>query len=266
MMRGHALLLIGIAVIGMDADAAARIFTPDSDSYVVLKLAAAPSSAASPRLLQMQQAAAKDGDALLPYVEALLEAAATSGNDRYYADAERTMRDAPAQLQPLLAVPRAKLLQHRHEFHAAEQEIEPVLRLDPRNLTARLLRAQIRIHLRDAQGAMQDCSALIALADILTSSICIAQARALRGELEQSYALVATALRSRQGTAEVRSWGAGIAAEIAARRGDAKNAEAWYRMAFELDRNTHYPRIAYAGWLRSQGRIAAAQAIERGSR
>jgi tetratricopeptide (TPR) repeat protein len=266
MMRGRALLLVGIAVIGMDADAAVRIFRPESTSHVVLRLDAPPANAASPQLEKMKQAAAADSGALLPYIEALLDAGVASGNDRYYADAERTMRDAPPELQPLFAVPRAKLLQHRHEFNAAQQELEPVLRLNPRNPTARLLRAQIRIHLRDAQGAMQDCAALTALADILTSSICIAQARALRGDLEQSYALVTTALQSQQGTKEVRSWGAGVAAEIAARRGDAKNAESWYRLAFELDPITHYPRIAYAGWLRSQGRIAAAQEIDGGSR
>lgn len=264
-MNRYALLAVGIAAIGANADAAVRIFRPDSPSQVVLKLEPA-ASAASPGLQQMKQAAMADSDALLPYIEALVEAGATTGSERYYFDAEQAMQEAPAGLQAAFAVPRAKILQHRHEFRAAERELEPVLRHQPRDAQARLLRAQIRVHLRDAQGAMQDCVALAALTDILTSSICIAQARALRGDLEQSYALVTTALQSQQGTPDIRSWGAGVAAEIAARSGDTQKAEYWYRTAFELDPNTHFPRVAYAGWLRSQGKTTAALAIEGASR
>lgn len=266
MKRRYALLVVGIAVIGGNADAAVRIFRPDSASQVVLKLEAPGAIPVSPELERMKQAATMNEAALLPYIEALVDAGAASGNERYYFDAEQAMQEAPAELQSTFAVPRAKILQHRHDFRAAEQELEPVLRLNPRDTRARLLRAQIRIHLRDSQGAMQDCVALTSLADILTSSICIAQARALRGDLEQSYALVTTALQSQQGTADIRSWGAGVAAEIAARRGDTQKAEYWYRTALELDPKTHFPRVAYAGWLRSQGQPAAARAIEGASR
>lgn len=266
MRRRRALLAMGIAAFGVNADAAIRIFRPDSAAEVVLKLDTAAASTASPELEQMKQAALADRDALLPYIEALLQAGATRGNERYYFDAEQALQEAPAGLQSTFAVPRARILQHRHDFRAAERELEPVLRLNPRDTRARLLRAQIRIHLRDAQGAMQDCVALTPLADILTSSICIAQARVLRGDLKQSYALVTTALQAQRGTPDIRSWGAGVAAEIAAQLGDAQKAEYWYRTAFELDPHTHYPRVAYAGWLRSQGNLTAAVAIEGGSR
>lgn len=266
MKRRYALLAVGIAAIGGNADAAVRIFRPDSASQVVLKLDTAAVSTAAPELEQMKQAAMTDGDALPAYIEALLEAGATSGNERYYFDAELAMQAASAGLQSTFAVPRAKILQHRHDFRAAEQELGPVLQLNPRDTRARLLRAQIRIHLRDSQGAMQDCVALTPLADILTSSICIAQARALRGDLKQSYDLVTAALQSQQGTPDIRSWGAGVAAEFAARLGDAQRAEHWYRTAFELDSHTHFPRVAYAGWLRSQGKPDAARAIEEASR
>ena len=262
MRQWYALLVVGTAAIGGNADAAVRIFRPDSASQVVLKLDTPALSTASPELEEMKRAATMNSEALLPYIEALVEAGAASGNERYYFDAEQAMQAAPAGLQSTFALPRAKVLQHRHDFRAAEQELEPVLRLNPRDTRARLLRAQIRIHLRDSQGAMQDCVALTPLTDIVTSSICIAQARALRGDLEQSYALVTTALQSQQGTPDIRSWGAGVAAEIAAQRGDAQKAEYWYRTAFELNPTTHFPRVAYAGWLRSQGNLSAALAIE----
>lgn len=266
MKRRYALLAVGIAVIGGDAAAAVRIFRPGSASQVVVKLDTPLASTVSPELEPMKQAAMANDDALLPYIEALVQAGATSGNERYYFDAELAMQQAPAVLRSTFAVPRARILQHRHDFRAAEQELEPVLRFNPRDARARLLRAQIRIHLRDSRGALQDCVALAPLADILTSSICIAQARALRGDLEQSYALVTTALKSQQATPDIRSWGAGVAAEIAAQRGNAQQAEYWYRTAFELDPDTHFPRVAYAGWLRSQGNLTAALAVEGASR
>lgn len=262
MKRWHALFAMGIAAIGGNADAAVRVFRPDSASQVVLRLDPAAASPLSPELERMKRAAIAASDALPAYVEALLEAGAASGNERYYFEAERAMQEAPPGLQSTFAVPRASLLQHRHDFRAAERELGPVLKLNPRDARARLLRAQIRIHLRDAQGAMQDCVALTPLADILTSSICLAQARALRGDLEQSYALVTTALTAQQGTPDIRSWGAGVAADLAAQLGDAQKAEYWYRTAFELNPDTHFPRVAYAGWLRSQGESAAAQKIE----
>jgi tetratricopeptide (TPR) repeat protein len=266
MRRRHALLVMGIAVIGGNADAAVRIFRPASASQVVLRLGTVAASEVSPELEQMKHAAMANSDLLPAYVEALLNAGATSGNERYYFEAEQAMQEAPAGLQSTFAVPRAKILQHRHDFRAAEQVLEPVLRLNSRDTRARLLRAQIRVHLRDSQGAMQDCVALTPLADILTSSICLAQARALRGDLKQSYALVTTALQAQQGTLDIRSWGAGVAAELAAQLGDAQNAEYWYRTAFELDPSTHFPRVAYAGWLRSRGNLTAALAIEGASR
>jgi Tfp pilus assembly protein PilF len=262
-MRLQPLLLMSIAVLGTDAGAAVRIYRPDNASQIVLKLDEQPAGAISPQLVQMKQAAAANAAALPSYVEALLEASATSGSERYYRDAEQAIQEAPAELQPVLAVPRAKILQHRHDFRAAEQALAPVIQHNPRDPAARLLRAQIRIHLLDAQGSMQDCIALTPLVDILTSTICIAQARAARGDLDHAYALVTTTLQLQQGTPSVRSWGAGVAAELAARLGDAKSAEQWYRTAFELDSNTHYPRVAYAGWLRSQGRLDAAREIEK---
>jgi Tfp pilus assembly protein PilF len=262
MKRRYALLAMAIAAIGGNADAAVRVFRPDNASQVVLRLDTASANAVSPELEQMKRAAVANNDALPAYIEALLAAGATSGSERYYFEAEQAMQGAPAGLQSTFAVPRAIILQHRHDFRAAEQELEPVLRINPRDTRARLLRAQIRIHLRDSRGAMQDCIALTPLADILTSSICLAQARALRGDLEQSYALVTTALQAQQGTPAIRSWGAGVAAELAAQLGDAQKAEYWYRTALELDPDTHFPRVAYAGWLRSQGKSTAARRIE----
>ena len=65
------------------------------------------------------------------------------------------------------------------------------------------------------------------------------------------------------GDGATRSWAAGVAAEFAARRGDATAAERWYRDAFELDPDSHYARINYADWLLSAGRFDQALQVAR---
>lgn len=152
-------------------------------------------------------------------------------------------------------ISRAKALQHHHRFREAEQLLSSVIESEPRNVEATLLRAQIRIHMQDADGAMQDCSTLLRLTDVLTSTVCVAQVRALKGDTERAFALVTSALDREQGTPAVRSWGAGVAAELAGRRGDSVSAERWYAVALELDPHGHYPKAAYADWQRNQNRM-----------
>ncbi len=78
--------------------------------------------------------------------------------------------------------------------------------------------------------------------------------------------LLLRVLDFQRGEDATRSWAAGVAAEFAARLGDANAAERWYREAFELDPQSHYARITYADWLLSAGRFdEALQVASRGA-
>jgi hypothetical protein len=249
------------AVFGIDAGAAVLVYRPSDDSQVVLRLDAQSRMASAQRLTQIGSLARSDTEAYVAQVDALIDAGVSSGNERYYGYAEQAMKDAPASLADRLATRRAQVLQHRHDFVGAAAVLDPAIAHNPRDRAARLLRAQIRIHLLDGAGAMQDCTALASLTDLGTTTICIAQARALRGDLDGAYRMLTATLSSQPLDGATRSWGAGIAAEIAARSGDVANADRWYREAYELDKTSHYPRVALADWLLAQRKYEEARSV-----
>ena len=114
--------MLATAVFGTDAEAAVRVYRPADPSQVVLQLGSSSSESQLAQLRAASVAAPNDADALIRYVDALVEAGARSGNERYYgyaeqaADRRRAMPGSPA-----LALRRARLLQHKHEFAAAER-------------------------------------------------------------------------------------------------------------------------------------------------
>ena len=193
----------------------------------------------------------------------LVEAGARSGNERYYGYAEQALSGARDPGSPAFALRRAQLLQHKHEFAAAERLLGELLELNARDREARLMRAQVRLHLKEPQQALSDCTALMPLVDLLTSTTCIAQARAAMGDLQRAQTLLLRVLDLQKGENATRSWSAGVAAEFAVRLGDASGADRWYREAYELDPQSHYARIIYADWLLSAGRFDEALQVAR---
>jgi hypothetical protein len=257
MRRLFSLALLAAAVFGMEAGAAVRVYRPADPAQVVLQLE---------QLRTTNVAAANDPDAMIRQVDALIEAGARSGNERYYGYAEQVLQSARDVRNPQIAIQRAKLLQHKHEFTEAERVLGQILQLNGRDREARLMRAQVRLHLHEPQQALQDCSLLLPLVDLLTSTTCIAQARAALGDLRRAQDLLLRVLDSQRGDDATRSWSAGVAAEFAARLGDSGAAGRWYRESFELDPHSHYARITYADWLLSRGRCdEASQVAHRGA-
>jgi hypothetical protein len=254
--------LLAAAVFGTDAGAAVRAYRPDDPSQVVLQLGSSSGETQLARLRAGSLSAPDNREALIRYVDALVDAGARSGNERYYGYAEQVLATHDSG-NPALALRRAKLLQHKHEFAAAERVLGEILERNGRDREARLMRAQVRLHLHEPQQALADCSVLMPLVDLLTSTTCIAQARAASGDLHSGYALVLQALDRERGDDATRSWSAGVAAEFAMRLGDTKAADRWYREAFELDPLSHYARITYADWLLSAARFDEALQVAR---
>ncbi|HKE94061.1 MAG TPA: hypothetical protein VKB34_07125, partial [Povalibacter sp.] len=241
-----------------DAEAAVSSYRPADPAAVVLRLGDAGGEQRLARLRAASDRAPGDVDTRLRYVDALIETGARSGNERYYGYAEQSLGDARIAPTPTTLLRQAQLLQHRHAFREAEQVLGRLLDRDPRDREARLMRAQVRLHLHEPQQSATDCAALASLVDMLTTTTCVAQARAASGDLERAYALVTATLQSQQAEPATRSWSAGVAAELAARLGNTKAADRWYEEAFRLHPQDHYVRITYADWLMAQGRNDAA--------
>lgn len=258
--------LLAAAVFSGGAEAAVRVYQPADPGAVVLRLGNSSSESQLAQLRAASVATPNDSAALLRYVDALVEAGARSGNERYYGYAEQALKGSRDGGHPAVALRRARLLQHKHEFAAAGQVLGAILQVDSHNREARLMRAQVRLYLHQPQEALADCTALMPLVDLLTSTTCIAQARAALGDLQRAQTLLLRVLEYQQGEVATRSWSAGVAAEFATRLGDANTADRWYREAFELDPQSHYARIIYADWLLSAGRFAeAGKVADRGA-
>jgi len=265
MRRLLSLALLAAAVFGTDAGAAVRVYRPDDPSQVVLQLGSSSGETQLAQLRAASVAAPDDVDAKIRYVDALIAAGARSGNERYYGYAEQVVQGTRDPGTPALTLRRAKLLQHKHEFAASERVLGEILQIDSHNREARLMRAQVRLHLHEPQQALADCTTLMPFVDLLTSTTCIAQARAAQGDLQRAQALLLRVLDYQRGEDATRSWAAGVAAEFAVRLGDASAAERWYRESFNLDPQSHYARITYADWLLSAGRFdEALQVANRG--
>ncbi|MET0658921.1 MAG: hypothetical protein ABW110_12265 [Steroidobacteraceae bacterium] len=242
-----AVLCAVIAVFGMDAGAAVPAYRPRSAQTVLLHLGDAD------RQLEQWRRGARDPQALVSHVLALMKTAAQTGDERYYGYAEQALRSNETTHDPNLQLLQAQLLQHRHQFAAADRVLSALLSRDAHDRAARLMRAQVRLHLEQPDAAMRDCIALTPEVDIATAATCMAQARAASGDLTRAYAMVAATLRSPSADTVRASWSAGVAAELAARLGDNAAADRWFDAATRLDPDSHFARISYADWLLSQG-------------
>lgn len=186
MRRLLSLALLAAAVFSTDAEAAVRVYRPADPSQVILQLGSASGESQLAKLRAASLAAPDDREATIHYVDALISAGARSGNERYYGYAEQVLAGAKNAADPALALRRAQLLQHRHEFSAAEQVLGEMLQVNGRDREARLMRAQVRLHLHEPQQALADCTALMPLFDLLTSTTCLAQAHAALGKDRKS--------------------------------------------------------------------------------
>ncbi len=249
------------------ADAAVTAYRPSDPSQVVLRLGDSDGETALARLRAESLANPNDDNALTRYVQALLAMGEKTGNERFYGFAERAVDTAPEAVRLRVARLHAQLLQHRHDFRAAEKILNEILVRDPRDVEARLMRAQVQLHLHEPEKAERDCSKLLLDVDLLTGTTCAAQARAAMSAdlaaVERAYALVTALLTTATGFSSTRSWSAGVAAELAARLRNDGAAERWYRTAYELDRDSHYARLSYTDWLLAQGRHTDAYEIAR---
>jgi tetratricopeptide (TPR) repeat protein len=256
-----AFAMLVAAVFGMDAEAAVRVYQPASPDEIVLRVGSSSEQTQLTRLRSMVRDNPSDIGARMSYVDALIDEGARTGNERYYGFAEQALLAAGEGSDDRVSIRRAQLLQHRHEFQDAERVLGEILERDWRNADARLMRAQVRLHLWKPREALQDCAALAQFANVLTTATCIAQAHAALGDVTRGYQLVMSTLDTQRGDTATRSWSAGVAAELAARLGDTKAAGRHYRDAFELDPSSHYVRMQYADWLLSEGSDEAAMKV-----
>ena len=198
--------------------------------------------------------------------EALLQRARILREPSYVGRAEAVLAPVVGKRGASLASRRlyAETLQYRHEFAAAEDVLDEVLRAAPRDAAARAQRASVRLVRGDFPGARADCAQLAAGGGTGSGIgiACLAEAYAGSGKIEQAQALLrAYPLDQDSAGAAERAYLLTVRAELRERAQDLNCAIADYGAALELAPRDDSIRAALADALAARGDAQDAAAL-----
>ena len=247
-----------IAVLLICGTLEAAPYVPTDDGVVLERLPEQtdPTLKALKRMRAALRANPSNLDIAAPVAKRAIEAARATGDPRFLGQAQAalspwwTVDDPPTQALLL----RATLKQSQHDFKGALVDLDRLLRESPRDAQARLTRATVLTIVAQYDKARADCAALAALASPLAVAACDAVPASRSGKGAVAYRQLQLALERSGEAASVRQWALTLAAEIAARQGDAATAEVYFRSALLLDAHDAYLRAAYADFLIDQNR------------
>jgi Tfp pilus assembly protein PilF len=248
--------LICVIVVAMTSGRAdAAPFVPESDSQVLERLPFASNDPVLGRLRALNNQLTRKPNNLplaLLVAQGYLEVGRVTGDPRYAGYAQAALApwwDFEQAPQEVLVL-RATVRQRMHQFDVALADLATVLNTNPRNVQARLIRATVLQVQGVYDEARAECRALQDLTEELVWAACLANVNAATGKLRESYQQLRSVF-ARYPVAEtgVRSWVLTSLAEMAARAGMAREAEAHFRAALALDAADYYVLGAYADFL-----------------
>jgi hypothetical protein len=236
------------------AQAAPR--TPTDDAQVLEQLPVKAGDATARQLSGLRAAFLKaptDAAAAAQLAEAYFDVASARGDPRYVGYAEAVVnRFAPPLPLDLLSL-RGVVRQYRHDFAGALADFSAVLQRDPAFAMAHAWRGAIFLVQADYVSAQKECTALYGLKRNNLGDACQGLAQAYNGQLEAGYNTLRTAL-DRLSDPDSRLWMLTRLGEVAAWRGNAKQAQAHYTAALALGRDDVYLLAAWSDFLLDAGR------------
>ena len=230
-----------VAAVAINGSALAVPYTPADDGVVLERLPEAldPALAELKRMRVALRTNPTDLDHAARLARRGIEAARETGDPRFLGQAQAalapwwTVADAP----PAALLLRATVKQSQHDFSGALADLDRLLAVHTGDGQALLTRATILTVQGRYADAQRDCAKLPRLTSGLVTTACLAGASSLNGD-----------------AAGTRAWALTLAAEIAARRGDADAADIHFRDALALDPRDAYLVAAYADFLLDQAR------------
>ena len=259
--QGPVIVLVsGLLLLAGSTASVAAPFLPKDDDEILEYL---PASAGADRELRDQQRTLRQNPRNLALAtrvaRALIGRGRSEADPRYYGYAQAALLpwwEEPSP-PPAVGVLRATLRQHRHDFQGALTDLAAVLALQPRNAQARLTRAVI-LGVRGApEAALRECLLLSRLVNTLAAATCIGNAAGLTGQAPQGYRLLREALeQSANAGGEEALWALTVLAEIAARQGWPQVAKRHFQQALAYQLRDVYLLGAYADFLLDEGRPA----------
>jgi tetratricopeptide (TPR) repeat protein len=191
----------------------------------------------------------------LPLAQFYITRARASGDLRFLGYAEATLEPwlKKSPVVPTALVLHATILQSRHDFGGALDQLDRALKAQPDDAQAWLTRATVLRVLGRYDEAMVSCQHLAAKADPALMTLCEQSLRALTGQLRTAYAAV-QALSIQTFPPEARAWRYSELGEMAARMGHDDEAERSFHDGLQLAPEDFYLRAALADLLLRAGR------------
>jgi tetratricopeptide (TPR) repeat protein len=259
-----AAIIAGAALVASVAEAGeVGRFRPAAPDYVVLKVPAIASNDPI-ALLEQRHAQEPANEALASELAQLYLARARAEREqRYFARAEALVRpwagNEGARASTLRV--QADVLQNRHDFSGATDLLNRAVTLEPRDASARLMRASVKLVQGHAAEARADCAGVLAAGESSSGTICLAQVLGATGGLARANALLKSLLLRDQGLRDsgammpvsVRAWALWLLADFSDRSGDPRSAEIALRAALEAAPANEGIRSALSDLLLARG-------------
>jgi tetratricopeptide (TPR) repeat protein len=149
----------------------------------------------------------------------------------------------------------ATILQYRHQFAAAREQLDRAIAADPRNAQAWLTTATLDMVRGDYDSAATSCAKVGAFGGTVVGAICSANRESYLGRARHGVSVLeAMSLQARGSAPAFAAWIEGLIAESAERLGDWTLAEDHYRKALGLTPDDNFVLVAYADFLLDRGR------------
>ena len=233
-------------------------YVPKSDTEVLQQVPA--ESDPTVRAMKTMRAALDSAPDSLPAADKLARAYIDFGReigDAHYAGyAEAVLNPWLAQSKPPAAalIDDAVILQFRHQFGQAREQLKRALTEDPQNAQAWLTLATIDMVQGDYPNAAHDCTQVGARGGITLSVACVGNLRSYLGQAEQSRVLLTQIAGTSSTAGTYNSWVQGLLAETCERLGDWPQAEDHYRQALAFTPKDNYLQVGYADFLLDRNR------------
>jgi tetratricopeptide (TPR) repeat protein len=258
--RGR-LACAALLALGATAAVWASPYVPADDNQVLAHLSAGTTHTS----LQVRQQAAARADIALPLAQFYISRSRATGDLRFLGYAEAVLKRwiSRSPPDPEALVLHASILQSRHSFDAALDELDEALRARPDDAQAWLTRATVLRVLGRYTEAAAACTQFARRADAGVSLICEQSIAGLAGHLETAYAALA-GLSTFGMLDPERAWRDSELGEMAVRLGREADAERWFRQELGYSPQDFYVRAAYADLLLRQHRNAEVLVLLKG--
>jgi tetratricopeptide (TPR) repeat protein len=194
----------------------------------------------------------RDQQIALKLARAYFAQAGAQSDPRYVGYAQSVLKPWWDLAEPPAAVlvMRATLRQYSHNFSDALADLDRALKINPGDIDALSLRADINLVTGDYAASRQDCERMSPYVTVLTDAGCTTFIDGMTGRARQSHdALQSLLARSKSVDPDQRLWILTRLAEMAWRLNDTALAEQHFRSALALNIADGFLLAAYADFL-----------------